>query len=157
VGQTLHKWRICNPNEEIILLKFNHGQIYNGKLAHRYCHASMDACPLCHNRDSCAQIVGKCLDHKALRIIRHNAACQLVHAAIHKTSKGGGSIHSAPDLVPVIANTGSQSQTSIETLESLSSTQEKKNSNLILVATPPNLLAPLATTVDIRRKRHTHV
>jgi hypothetical protein len=30
-----------------------------------------------------------------MRISRHDAACQLIHAAIRKTTNGGGALHSA--------------------------------------------------------------
>ena len=50
----------------------------------------IDECPLCHKPDSCTHIVGEVSFHKALTISRHNAACQLVHAAIHKSAKVWG-------------------------------------------------------------------
>ena len=59
-----------------------------------------------------------------MRISRHNPACQLIHAAIRKTAKGGGALHSAPDLILVMADTDTQSMTTGESLESLSSTEE---------------------------------
>ena len=68
----------------------------------------MDECLLCHKSDSCTYIAEECLDHEALRISHHNTACQLIHAAIRKTAKGGGALHTAPDLVSVAADTGSQ-------------------------------------------------
>ena len=86
----------------------------------------MDACPLCHMSDSCTHIAGECPNHEALRISLRIAACQLIYAAIRKTTKGGGDLHSTPDLVPVMADTGSRSQTSAETLESLSFIRREK-------------------------------
>ena len=83
-----------------------YSQLYNSRLAQRYGQAPTDECPLCHNPDSCTHIAGECPDHEALRISRHKTACQLVHAAIHKTTKGGGTLHSAPDLVMIMADTG---------------------------------------------------
>jgi len=77
----------------------------------RYGHAPTDECPISHMPDSCTHIAGKCPDHEAMRISRHIAVCQLVHAAIRKTAKGGGAFHSAPDLVLVVADTGTQSMT----------------------------------------------
>ena len=43
----------------------------------RYGHAPTDERPLCHMPDSCTHIAGEFPDHDALRISRHNAACQL--------------------------------------------------------------------------------
>ena len=102
------------------LLKFIYIQLYHGELSQRYGHAPTDECPLCHKLDSCTHIAGECPDHEALRINRHNAACQLVHATIHKIAKGGGALHTAPELVLVAADTSSQPQTTGETLELLS-------------------------------------
>ena len=106
MGQPTHKRFISVPKEGTALLKFMNGQLYNGKLAKRYGHAPTDECPLCHKPDSCAHIVGECKDHKALRINRHNAACQMIHAFIRKTSKGGGALHTGPDLVLISGDTG---------------------------------------------------
>jgi hypothetical protein len=92
--------------EGTILLKFIYGQLYNGKLAKRYGHAPKDDCPLCHKLDSCTHIARECKGHEGLRIERDNAACQLIPTAIHKTSKRGGALHSAPDLILVSADTG---------------------------------------------------
>ncbi len=74
--------------------------------------------------DSCTHIVGECPDHEALRISRHNVACQLVHAAIRKTTKGGGALHSAPDLIVVMADTGVQFMTTRDSIKYLYSTSE---------------------------------
>ncbi len=70
---------------------------------------------------------GKCPDHEALRISHHNAACQLIHAAIRKTAKGEGALHSAPDLVLVMGDTGTQPMTTGDSIESLSPTSEETN------------------------------
>jgi hypothetical protein len=61
--------------------------------------------------DSCTHIAGECPDHEAMCNSRHNAACQLVHAAIRKTAKGGVALHSAPYLVLAMAYTGTQPMT----------------------------------------------
>ena len=90
VGRSIHKRLNSVPKEGIPLLKLMSGQLYNGKMAKRYGHAPTNECPLCHKLDSCAHIARECKDHEALRISRHSAACQQVHAAIRKTSKGGG-------------------------------------------------------------------
>jgi hypothetical protein len=37
----------------------------------------------------------------------HNAACQLIHAAIRKSAKNGGALHNAPDLVLITGDAGS--------------------------------------------------
>ena len=96
--------------------------------------------------DSCTHIAGECPVHEALRISRHNAACQLVHAAIRKTAKGGGSLHSAPDLVLVMADTGTQPMTTGESLESLSSTAEDNDPYPNPETSPHEWLAPLPTS-----------
>ena len=88
MGQALHKKLTQSPWEGTSLLKFIYGQLYNGKLAMRYGHALTDECPLCQMPDSCTHISEECPDHEAMRISRHNAACQLIHAAIRKTAKG---------------------------------------------------------------------
>ncbi len=100
MGRSIHRRLTANPWEGTSLLKFVFGRIYNGKLARRYGHAPTDACPLCKKSDSCTHIAGKCSYHKALTISRHNATCQVLHAAIWKFAKGEGALHSAPDLVP---------------------------------------------------------
>ena len=162
VGRAIHIRLTSNPKEGTTLLQFIYGQLNNVKPVMRYDHAPMDECPLFHKPESCTHIAMECLDHQALRINRHNAACQLVHAAIRITAKGGGALHTAPDIVLIAADTGSKPHTTDETLESLSpssesssSTQEEEDSasrdaNLLLVG-----LAPLSTTEDIRRKKHT--
>jgi hypothetical protein len=61
--------------------------------------------------DSRTHIAGECPDHEALRISRRNAAYQLIHAAICKIVKGVGVLHSAVDLVLVMADTGTQPMT----------------------------------------------
>ncbi len=72
----------------------------------RYEHAPTDEWPLYHMPESCTHIAGECPDHEAVRISRHNAASRLVHAAIRKTAKGGGALHSAPNLVMAVSDTG---------------------------------------------------
>ncbi len=111
VGQALHKKLTHSPREGTSLVKFLYGQLCNGKLALRYRHALTDECQLCHMPDSCTHIAGECPDHEALRISHHNAACQLVHAAIRKTAKGGGALHRAPHLILVMADTCVQPMT----------------------------------------------
>ena len=127
VGHALHKELTYSPWEGYFHLKFIYRQLYNGKLAKRYGHAPKDECPLCHLPDSCTHIPGECPNHEALRISGHNAACQLIHAAIRKKTKGSGALHSALDLVLVMADTGTQSMITRDSIESLSSTAEDTN------------------------------
>jgi len=117
VGQAVHKKPTHSPWEGTALLKFICGQLYNVKLAKRYGHAPTDKCPLCHMPDSCTNIAGECLDHEAMRISRHNVACQLVHAAIRKTAKGGGALHRTQDLVMVMVDEGTQPMTTGDYIE----------------------------------------
>ncbi len=124
VGQAIHKKLTHSPREGTSLLKFLYGQLYNGKLALRYRHAPTDECPLCHMPDSCTYLAGECPDPEALRISRHIAACQLVHAVIRKAVKGGGALHSAPNLKLVIADTCVQPMTTGNSIEYLSTTSE---------------------------------
>jgi hypothetical protein len=77
--------------------------------------------------DLCIHITGECPDHEALRISRHNAECQLIQAAIRKAAKGGGALHSTPDLVLVMADTGTQPMTTENSIKSLSLTSEDTN------------------------------
>ena len=109
MAHTLHKKLTFILREETTLLKFIYGHLYNGKLAMRYGHAPTDEYPLCHLSNSCTHIAEEYPDHEALHICRYNATCQLVHAAIRKTAKGGGAFHSAPDLLLAMADTGTQS------------------------------------------------
>jgi len=92
-GASIHTRLHENTKEGTNLLKCIHGQLYNGKLAKRYGHASMDERPLCHRPDSCTHIAGECKAHKYLSISRHNAACQLIHAAIRYSTKCGGALY----------------------------------------------------------------
>ena len=92
-----------------------------------------------------------------MRINRHNAACQLVHAADRKTAKGEGALHSAPDLVLVMADTGTQPMTTGDSIESLSPTSEETNLSPITETSSHDWFAPLPTSEDVRRRRHTDV
>jgi len=157
MGHTIHKKLTYSPWEGTTLLKFIYGQIFNGKLAMKYAHAPTDEWLLYHMPDSCTHIVGECSDHEALRISRHNEACQVVHAAIRKTAKGGGALHSAPDLVMVMADSGTQSMTTGVSLESLSSIDENTDPYPNPEIPPHEWLAPLPTTEKTRRMRHTYV
>ena len=90
VGQALHTKLTHSLWEGTSLLKFIYGQLCNGKRAMGYGHALTDESRLCHMPDSCTHIAGECPDHETLRISRHNAACQLIHAALRKTAKREG-------------------------------------------------------------------
>ena len=89
VGKAIHCRLTASAWEGSTLIKIIYGQLYNGKLAKRYGHAPTDEC-LSHKLDSCTHIAGECPYHKALTASCHNAACQLVHAAIRKSAKSGG-------------------------------------------------------------------
>jgi hypothetical protein len=158
VGQVLHKKLTHSPREGTTFLKFLYGQLYNGKLALRYGHApATDECPLCHKPDSYTHIAGECPDHESLRISRYNAACQLVHAVIRKSAKGGAALHSPPDLILAMADTSVQSMTTGDSIQTLSPTPEDTDHSPTTKPTPHDWLAPLPTTEEIRRKQHTEV
>ena len=110
-GPAYHARLRENSKEGTKLLKFIHGQLYNGKLAKRYGHAPTGEYPLCHRPDSCTHIARECKANKNLTISRHNAACQLIHAAIRNSAKGGCAVYNADDLRPVAADTCIQNQT----------------------------------------------
>jgi len=116
---SLHTRLRENAKEGSNILKFIHGQIYNGKLANRYGHAPTDEYPLCHLLDSCTHIAGECKAHKNLSIRRHNAACQLIHAAIRNSAKLGSTLYAAENLRVVAADSGNQPQTTEETLAAI--------------------------------------
>jgi len=157
VIQALHKKLTHSPWKGTSLLKFIYKQLYNGKLAMRYGHALIDECPRCHMPDSCTHIAGECQDHEALRISRHNAACQLVHAAIRKTAKGGWALHSAPGLVLDMADTGTQPMTTGNSIKSLPPHLGGHQPIPDHGDPPHDWFAPLPTSEDIRRRRHTDV
>ena len=99
----------------------------------------------------------ECPDHEAMRISRHNAACQLVHAAIRKTAKGGGALHSAPDLILVMADTCVQPMTTGDSIESLSTTSENTDPSPTRETIPQDWFAPLPTMEEIHRRTHNDV
>ena len=107
--------------------------------------------------DFCTHIAGECPDHEALRISRHSAVCKLLHAAIRKTAKGGGALHSAPDLVLVTADTGTQPITTGDSIESISPILEDDSLTPTTEPPPHVWCAPLPTSEDVRRRRHTDV
>ena len=125
-GTALHARLRENLKEGTNLLKFIHGQLYNGKLAKPYGQAPTDEYPLCHRPDSCTRIAGEYKAHKNLSISRLNATCQLTHAAISSSPKEGGALYIADDLRLVTANAGSQNKTTDEELSSIATpTQEE--------------------------------
>ena len=142
LGQAHHNKVTHSPREGTALIKFLYGQLYNGKLALRYGHAPTDECPLCHKPDSCTYIAGECPDHEAMRISRHNAACQLIHAAIRKSAKGGAALYTAPDLILVMANTCVRSMTTVDSIETLSPTSEDTDQTPTTKPIPHDWFAP---------------
>ena len=159
VGEALHKRLNSNPKEGTTLLKFVYGQLYNGKIAKRFGHTPTDDCPLCHKPDSCTHIAGECQEHEGLRIARHNAACQLIHAAIRTTSKGGGALHSTPDLILVAADTGTLPQTSGVNMPPPRPPPSSQEENPPPTKTTPGTdwLAPMPSPNRIAHMRHTDV
>jgi hypothetical protein len=113
--------------------------------------------PLCHKPDSCTHIARECSYHKALTISRHNAAYQLIHKATQKPAKGGAALYSAPDLVVLSADTGSQPQTTRVSLEALLSATTVKDPDMGRTNAPRVWLEPLLPEEETRRKRHIDV
>ncbi len=118
----------------------------------------MDKCPICHRPDSCTHIAGGCKAHKNLAINRHNAACQLIHAAIRNSAKGGGALYSADDLRLVAADAGTENHTTEEELSSITTpTQAEKHPTEVPHQTSTDWLEPLSPEVETRHLRHTDV
>jgi hypothetical protein len=107
-----------SPKQASLLLKFLWGQLYNGKLAFRYGHQPTPACRLCGAPDSCTHIAGACPANTSHIIKKHNAAVQLVHAAIRQASKGGAALHRSP-LTLISCDAGNISQTTSAQLAAL--------------------------------------
>jgi ribonuclease HI len=77
------------------LTKYLWGQLYNGKLAHRYGHADNDLCPLrCGLSDSCTHIGGGCPKLKGSYIDRHNHACRIISNWAINSAIGGSFLYS---------------------------------------------------------------
>jgi ribonuclease HI len=158
VGTALHSLIRNSPREGITILKFVYGQLYNGKLAYRYKHAPTDACPLCGLPDSCTHIAGQCNTHNDQFISRHNAACQLTHAAIRAAFKGGGTIYSPHDLRLVSMDAGTKHQTTDEDIADLTLTSDEQD--LTTQTPPPNtdwLSNPPLTPFTPQRNRRIDV
>jgi hypothetical protein len=86
------------------------------------------------------------------------AACQLIHAAIRESAKGGGALLNALDLVLITADAVSQPQTSKESLEALcSSIPDEDLGETRDLDTPMDWLEPLPFAEAIRSRRHTEV
>jgi hypothetical protein len=117
VGTALHSRIRNSPSKGITILKFLYVQLYNGKLAYRYGLAPTDACPLCDMSDSCTHIAAQCSQHNNHIISKHNAACQLTHAAIRTAFKGGDAIYYPHDLRLVSSEAGIKQRTREEDLE----------------------------------------
>jgi hypothetical protein len=158
VGTALHSLIRNSPREGITILKFVYGQLYNGKLAYRYKHAPTDACPLCGLPDSCTHIAGQCNTHNDQFISRHNAACQLTHAAIRAAFKGGGTLYSPHDLRLVSMDAGTKHQTTDEDIADLTLTSDEQD--LTTQTPPPNtdwLSNPPLTPFTPQRNRRVDV
>jgi hypothetical protein len=111
LGSALHYIIRKSQRDGMTILKFIYGQLYNGKLAFRYKHAPTNACPLCGLPDSSTHILWQCKIHDVQCINRHNAACQLTHAAIRTAFKCGGTLYSPHDLRQVTMDAGTKHQT----------------------------------------------
>jgi hypothetical protein len=127
VGTALHSLIRNSQREGITIFKFIYGQLYNGKLAFRYKHAPTDACPLCGLPDSCTHIAGQCNTHNDQLISRHNAACQLTHAAIRSAFNSGGTLYSPHDLRVVTMDAGTKHQTTDEDIADLTPTSDEQD------------------------------
>jgi len=122
----------------------------------RYGHALTNECSLYRMPDSCTHIAGECPDQEALCVSRNNAACQFIHPAIHKTTKGEGALHSAPDLVLFMADTSTQPMTTGDSIESLYPTSDDTNLPPTTESPQYDWFAPLPTSEDVRCRRHTN-
>jgi len=107
---------------------------------------------------SYTHIEGECKAHKNLTIGRHNAACQLVHAAICNFAKGGGALYSAKDLVVLDADVGTQPQTTEEDLEGVPTLiQNIDDPTNGIQSETDDLLTPFTPEKARRHRRHTDV
>ncbi len=109
------------------LLKYVYGQLYNGKLAHRYGHAPTDECPLCHRPDSCTHIAGEC---EAAKKPYHQPPQRGVSVGTHSNTrlrKRRGALYNANEQVLVVADAGTHPQTTEEDLEGLSFSSQDDN------------------------------
>jgi hypothetical protein len=95
--------------------------------------------------DSCTHIVGECPDHEALRISRHNVACQRVNAAIRKTANGEWALQCAVDLILAMADKSVLPITTRDSIESLSPTSKGTDPSPTTVNIPHDWFAPLPT------------
>jgi hypothetical protein len=125
----------------------------------RYGHAPKDELSLCNRPDSCIHIAKECPAHDGYILIgHHSAACQLVHAAIRKSTNDGGALHSTLDIILVAADAETQPQTTTEMLASRRSTQMDDNDpNLEGPNDPEDWLTPSFPTESTRRKKHADV
>ncbi len=136
VGKALHSLIKNSQRKGITILKFIYGQLYNGKLAFRNKHAPTDACPLCGLPYSCTHIAGQCKTHNDQLISRHNAACQLTHAAIRSAFKGGGTLYSPHELRLVTIDAGTKHQTTDENIADLTTPASEEQD--LSTQTPPS-------------------
>ena len=131
--------RTTAPAQANQLYTFLWGQLYNGKIAHRYGKQPTTACRLCGLPDSCTHIAGTCPANTAHIIKKHNAAVQLVHAPIRSASKGGAALHRAP-LTLLCCDAGTTAQTTPAQLHALSHPQENTQ--------PPEMDKSIAHLID---------
>ena len=143
VGTTLYALIRNSQRDGITILEFIHGQLYNGKLACTYKYAPSDACPLCGLHDSCTHIAGQSKTHNDLILSRHNAACQLPHAAIRSVFKGGGTLYSSHDLRLFIMDAGTKHQTTENDITEL--TAPTLDDKYLTTQTPPPNTSWLST------------
>ena len=158
IGTALHAHLRGTSKEGTNLLKIIHGQLFNGKLAKRYGHAPTDKCRLRHRPDSCTHIARECKAHKNLTISGHNAACQLTHAAIRGSAKGGGALYNANDLRLVATDAKNQNQTTDEELSSIvTPIDDEIHPTEGKHQTSTDGLGPIPPDVETRHRRHIDV
>jgi hypothetical protein len=134
--------RTSSPAQANQLYTFLWGQLYNGKIAHRYGKQPTSACRLCGLPDSCTHIAGTCPANTAHIIKKHNAAVQLVHTAIRKASKGGAALHRSP-LTLLCCDAGITPQTTTSQLHAITHPHEPP-----CPPTPDNAVAHLLDHLD---------
>ena len=72
VGQAIYERLRPNPKDGTNLFKFVYGCQYNDKLALRYKHAPIDACPLLRHSNLCTHNARECPAYSGHIVNRHN-------------------------------------------------------------------------------------